>query len=99
MRILSIALVSFFCCGFILFLSPKSSAGEITFTEWNGVFAQLDITYFDTAGSKAICTVFFEGKPVGADSAHLVNGIATIRVVVPKGVYKNSKATYACRTE
>lgn len=80
-------------------LPSLSFAGEVTYAQWNNLYNRLEITYFDTAGSKAICTVFYKNKPVGASSAILYNGIANVRVTVPSGVVGDDKVTYACRTE
>ena len=84
----------------ILTLIPTTSfGGEVTYTQWHPVYSRLDITYFDTAGRKAICTVFYNDKPVGANSAYLSNGIANVEVWIPSGVKGEKNVTYACRTE
>ena len=83
----------------ILTLIPTNSfGGEVTYAEW-GPYSSLKLTYFDTGGSKAVCTVFYNDKPVGADSAYLSNGIANVEVWVPSGVKGEKDITYACRTE
>ena len=84
----------------ILAMLPSATlGGEVTYTQWSGVFNQLEITYFDTTGTSAVCTVFYNSKPVGAGSAYLINGIANVAVRVPSGVHGSDKVTYACRTE
>ena len=84
----------------LVFCAPqKSDAGEVTFTEWNAYLDTLTLTYFDTTGSRAVCTVFYKNKPVGANSARLSNGIANVVVTVPSPVVGQKDVTYACRTE
>ena len=86
----------------VLILTMLTSAalgGEVTYTQWKAMYSRLDITYFDTTGSAAVCTVFYNNKPVGADSARLRNGIANVKVSVPSGVVGSDNVTYACRTE
>lgn len=83
----------------ILALIPTTSfGGEVTYVQW-GPYSSLKITYFDTAGSQAVCTVFYNDKPVGANSAYLSNGIANVEVWVPSGLKGEKNITYACRTK
>ena len=44
----------------------------------------LHVTYFDTAGSTAICTAFFNDKPVGVGSGYLNSGLAGFQLVCQK---------------
>ena len=84
----------------ILAVLPTTSfGGEVTYTQWNNYFSRLEITYFDTTGKIAVCTVFYNSKPVGAGSAYFSNGIANVKVNVPSGVVGGDNVTYACRTE
>ena len=83
------------------FLGTQVFAGEITFTEWDGRAYKsiLHVTYFDTAGSTAICTAFFNDKTVGVGSGYLNSGLARISISLPKTLRENDAIKLACRTE
>ena len=84
----------------ILAMLPSATlGGEVTYTQWDKFISRLEITYFDTTGTSAVCTVFYNSKPVGDGSAYFYNGIANVKVSVPSGVVGSDKVTYACRTE
>ena len=77
-----------------------SHAGEITFVEWDSIFSQINVRYFDTEGSRAVCTGFYKEKPVGAGSAYMKNGIAAVEISMPQGARADSEnTTVRCRTE
>ena len=79
-----------------------SHAGEITFVEWhsNPYIPNINVRYFDTQGSRAVCTGFYKDKPVGAGSAYINNGIAEVTIRMPDGARADSKnTTVRCRTE
>ena len=77
-----------------------SHAGEITFVEWDSIYSQINVRYFDTEGQKVICTGFYKDKPVGAGSAFFRNGIAAVEISMPKGARADSEnTTVRCRTE
>ena len=77
-----------------------SHAGEITFVEWHSYRSQINVRYFDTEGSRAVCTGFYKEKPVGAGSASIKNGIAEVKISMPDGARADSKnTTVRCRKE
>ena len=91
----------FFVLTTVFFVSTRTEAGEITFVEWhsNPYIPEINVTYFDTVGAKAVCTAFFKGKPVGASSKRLSSGIAKVSIEVPETLKGNKEVKLACRTE
>lgn len=80
-------------------LPCTSFGGEITHMQYNTLFNTVDFTYIDSVGATAVCTVFYNNKPVGANSSNLINGVATVKVSVPLGFLSEPSVTYTCSSK